>query len=172
MPTLWIPQDRQAAIQQAANEEQRQMRDEVESLAATLEHFNAELRRIDPHLSIVLAKPNTTVEGLKPGYYHIVRMRPGHPAYVKPIEGPGGEWRDLDSSVFDLVAQDDLWNDRVRREQRRMARRAEEARARQADREALDRAAEFDERWRSANSTSILIPKAVTPSALVIPQGA
>lgn len=161
MPTLWLPQDRAQAQAEAASAEQRQMLEELERVTGLLEHYNRELRAIDPHLQVVLAKPNTTVEGLKPGYYHIVRMRPGHPAYIKPVEHADGSWRDLDSSVFDLVAEDDLWNDRAQREQRQKARRALEARQRERDREALDRAREFDERWKAANSVSILVPKGV-----------
>ena len=161
MPTLWIPRNRAEAQARAAAEEQRQMLEELERVAGLLDHYNRELQQIDRHLSVMLAKPTTTVEGLKPGYYHIVRMRPGHFAYIKPVEGPNGEWRDLDSSVFDLVAQDDLWNDRVQREQRRKARKALEARDRQRQRESQDRAREIDARIKSANSTSILIPRSI-----------
>jgi hypothetical protein len=142
--------------------EQAQMVEELYDVTGKLEHFNRELYQIDHHLKVVMAKPNTTVQGLKPGYYHIVRMRPGHLAYIKPIEGPNGEWRDLDSSVFELVAEDDLWNDRLQREQRQKARRAEEARQRQIIRERQARAAEFDERLKHATSTQILVPKSVT----------
>lgn len=161
MPTLWIPESRQEAMARAAAEEHRQMLDELERVSTALEHYNRELRQIDPHLSVMLAKPNTTVEGLKPGYFHIIRQRPGHFAYIKPVEGPNGEWRDLDSSIFDLVAEDDLWNDRLQREQRRKARKALEARARDRQRESQDRAREIDERVKSLNSTSILIPRSI-----------
>lgn len=141
--------------------EQNQLLQEFYEVSGKLEHFNRELYKIDRYLSVVLAKPNTSVQGLKPNFYHLVRMRPGHLAYIKPIEGPNGEWRDLDSSIFDLVAQDDLWNDRSQREQRQKARRAEDARQRQIIRERQDRAREFDERLKSRLNTSISVPKAV-----------
>lgn len=161
MPTLWIPESRQEATARAAAEEHRQMLDELERVAAALDHYNRELAKIDPHLEVMLAKPTTTVEGLKPGYYHIIRKRPGHFAYIKPVEGPNGEWRDLDSSIFELVAQDDLWNDRLQREQRRKQRKALEARDRDRQRESQDRAREIDARIKSLNSTSILVPRSI-----------
>src|SRR6266576_1686782 len=101
MSTLWIPQDRQQAIADAAAAEQRQMIDEMEHISGLLDYYNREVKKIDPHLSVVLAKPKTTVEGLKPGYYHAVRMRPGHPAFIMPHENDDGTWRDLDSSIFE-----------------------------------------------------------------------
>lgn len=137
------------------------MLEELERVSGLLEHYNRELRQIDEHLSLVLAKPNTTVDGLRPGYYHIVRMRPGHFAYIKPLEGPNGEYREPDSSLFDLVAEDDLWNDRAQREQRRRARKALEARQRDRERESRDRAREIDERIHSIESTSILVPRSI-----------
>jgi hypothetical protein len=148
-------------VESAVMQEQAQMVQELYEISEKLDHFNRELYKIDHYLKVMLAKPHTTVEGLKPGYYHLIRMRPGHLAYIKPVEGPNGEWRDLDSSIFDLVAMDDLWNDRTQRELRQRQRRADEARKRQRDREAMDRAREFDERWKHANNVSIRVPKAI-----------
>jgi hypothetical protein len=142
--------------------EQAQMVQELYEITEKLDHFNRELYKIDHYLKVMLAKPQTTVEGLKPGYYHLIRMRPGHLAYIKPVEGPNGEWRDLDSSIFDLVAMDDLWNDRTQRELRQRQRRADEARKRQRDREAMDRAREFDERLKSRDNVSIRVSRNIT----------
>lgn len=142
--------------------EQAQLAQELYEVSAKLDHYNRELYLIDRDLSVILAKPVTTVIGLKPNFYHLVRRRHGHAAYIKPVEGPNGEWRDLDSSIFDLVAEDDLWNDRSQREQRQKARRAEAARRRQRDREAMDRAREFDERLWHAMNVSVSIPRSVT----------
>lgn len=146
-------------VEDAITQEQAQMQREVEFMSARLNHFNRLLKQIDEYLEVVLAKPNTTVEGLKPGYFHIVRMRPGHPAYIKPIEHDDGSWRDLDSSVLDLAIEDDLWNDQVIAERRRIRKRADDAKARQRQRESADRAAEIDARIKSLNSTQILVPR-------------
>lgn len=160
---LWLPEAaRPKGGESEVMKEQRQLVEEFYSVSDKLEHFNRELQKIDPHLRVVLAKPSTTVQGLRPNFYHIIRLRPGHGTYIKVIEGPNGEWRDLDSSVFDLVAEDDLWNDRTQRERRQRARRAEEARRRQRQRDAEARAREFDERWHSATHVAVSVPKAVT----------
>lgn len=141
--------------------EQAQMQLELYRIAGALNHYTKELQQIDPHLSVMLAKPRTTVMGLKPGYYHIIRMRPGHPVWIKPVENDDGTWRDLDSRVFEQVAERDMWNDRTQREMKERAKRAEEARQRQITRERMDRAHEFDERWKSVNNLSISVPKAI-----------
>ena len=141
--------------------ENRQMVEELEFVAGRLKHYEMLAREIDDHLRIVLAKEHTTVEGLKPGYYHVVRLRPGGPAWIKPYEGPNGEWRDLDEGIIDMIKERDLWNDRTQREINRKMRKAEQARIHHQQLAAQERAREFDERWHSANNLSVLITKDV-----------
>lgn len=141
--------------------EQSQIEKELYEISDKLEYYNRELYRIDPHLRVIMAKPNASSDGLKPGYYHLVRIRPGHGTYLETWEGPNGEWRDLDSGIFDLVAEHDLWNDRTQREVRQKQKRAREARDRQRAREAQDRADEFDSRLWHATHTSISVPRGV-----------
>lgn len=149
------------AVESEVMAEQAQLHLELHRVAARLNHYNNELRQIDENLSVVMAAPNTTVMGLKPNYYHLVRMRPGHPAWIKPVENDDGTYRELDSRIFDQVAEADMWNDRTQKVLREKSKRAEEARQRQVLRERMDRAHEFDERWHSANNLSIRVPKAV-----------
>lgn len=166
--TLYLPSSVQtsgvALPRQAESEvlrENRQMLEEMEVVSGKLEYYTHELQQIDPYLKVVMAKPNTTIMGLRGGYYHIVRVRPGSPAWIKTLEGPNGEWRDLDSSIFELVKEADLWNDRTQREVRARQRRAEEARQRQRTREGQDRAHEFDDRLYHATHLSIRIPRSI-----------
>lgn len=166
--TLYLPSSVRtggvAIPRRAASEvdrENAQMHLEMYAISAKLDHYNKELKQIDQYLSVILAKPKTTVMGLKPNYYHLVRMRPGTLAYIKPIQGPNGEWRDLDSSIFDTVAENDMWNDATQRELNKLQRRAEAARVAQKDREAQDRAREFDERWHSATHVSVSVPRSI-----------
>lgn len=141
--------------------EQQQLALELYEITGKLEHYTHMLQEIDPYLSVIMAKPTTTVDGLVPNYYHIIRRAPGAPAYIKVIEGPNGEWRDLDSSVFDLAAEDDLWNDRTQRDRRAKAKRAQEARDRQIIRERQERAREFDERLRVATHVAVSMPRGI-----------
>lgn len=150
------------SVESEVAREQAQAQLEMEFISERLRHFNKGLREIDEHLQVVLAKPNTTIEGLKPNYYHLVRMRPGHPAYIKPVEHENGEWRDLDSSVYELAAEDDLWNDRLQRDRRRVQAAARAAAQRQRERERQDRVDEMNRRWHSKNSVSISVPREVT----------
>lgn len=159
MSALWLPPGAQRDSEVAR--ETRLIQAQVERVARSLEHWNRELATIDPYLSVVLAKPETTVDGLRGGYYHLVRQQPGSPAYIKPIEGPNGEWRDLDSSILDIALEDDLWNDRTQRMRREQNEKREAARQRERDRNAQARAAEFNERWHARNTVSIQVPKGV-----------
>jgi hypothetical protein len=149
-------------IGNAVEEEQRQIREEVNFLSGRLNYYDGLVRAIDEHLRVVLAKENTTVEGLKAGYYHLVRLRPGHPAYIKPYEYDDGSWRDLDSGILDAAIEDDLWNDQVIAERKRLRRKAEDAKARDRQRAHEDRAAEIDARIKSLNSTQILVPRSIS----------
>lgn len=141
--------------------EQAQMVQEMEFVTGRLRYYEDLAKQIDEHLRIVLAKPNTTVEGLKPNYYHVIRLRPGHPAWIKPYEGPNGEWLDLDEGIIEMIKDRDLWNDRTQREIRQRQRRADEALQRDKQRKAQDRAREFDERWKSLNNVSISVPRSI-----------
>lgn len=162
---LWLPGSyaTPASPQSEVMAEQRQLVEELDRQAGALAYWSHELQTIfnDPDVSVVLAKPTTTVQGLKPGYYHIVRVRPGTAAWIQPYEGPDGEWRDLDGGIVEVALKADLWNDRTQRELRKDRERAEAARKRQKDREAQDRAHEFDERLRSATTTTISVPRSL-----------
>jgi hypothetical protein len=141
--------------------DQQHLQQALDLISSKLDFYNKELYRIDPHLKVMLAKPNAEHEALRPGYYHLIRMEPGRPAYVKPVEYDNGEWCDLDSSIFDLVAENDLWNDRAVADRKLRQRRAEAARQRQRDRESQDRVTEYNERWKSANSTQISVSRSI-----------
>jgi hypothetical protein len=143
--------------------EQAQMSRELDELSGKLRYYTEQLRDIfnDPYISVMLAKPNVTVDGLKPNYYHIIRMRPGTMAYIKPVENPDGTWRDLDSYVFTIAAEDDLWNDRTQKQLAKNRRKAAEAAERERIQARMDKAHEFDERLRSAVTTSISVPRSI-----------
>jgi hypothetical protein len=126
----------------------------------TLDHFNRELREIDDRLKMVIANDHVADDSpLKAGYYHILLEAPGHPTTVLPLEYDNGEYREPGSWIFPYLEEQDMWNDRVRRAGRERQRKLSEARDRQSAREAADRAAEFNARWKSANSLSVLIPR-------------
>lgn len=154
--TLWLPNGTEV------QREHSQLEQELEYVAGNMAYWTRELQQIDPDLKVFMAKPNAETVGVKPGYYHVVRLRPGHPAAVMVVEDEEtGEWRDLDSSVLDLVQRADLWNDRTQREIRAKRRKVEAARQRDKIRRGQERAAQFDERLHSATHVSIQVPRSV-----------
>lgn len=142
--------------------EQRQMIEEVESVTGHLRHYQAILDEKYVGLKVMLAKPNTTIEGLKPGYYHLIYDVPGVGTWIEAFEGPNGEWRDLDDGILTLAAESDSWNERVQRDVAEMRRKRAAAKQAELLRARMDRAHEFDERWKSANSTQILVSRSVS----------
>jgi hypothetical protein len=127
----------------------------VERFRSVMGWFNRELREIDPDLELIFAPPNAKVAGLLPGRWHVMKHIPGsHPALL-PYVGPGGEYLDPDSGIFEMLRAADLWNDRVTSDQRRRAELAESASRRQQEREAEARRDELRERWQAANRTFV-----------------
>lgn len=56
-----------------------------------LRHFDAELRRIDPYLSLVKASEAATQPGLTPGFWHVQRDNPETiPTYIPLTDDEGG----------------------------------------------------------------------------------
>lgn len=141
--------------------EQAEMLDQLETVTGRLRHYQRLLDERYTGVKVMLAKPNTTIEGLVPGYYHLVYDVPNVGTWIEPYQGPGGEFRDLDDGILTLAAESDSWNDRVRRDIAKQ--KADALKAQKADqlRERMDRAHEFDERWKSANSTQILVSRSI-----------
>lgn len=158
MSKLYVPPN----VRAEAQRDEAEMLMQIVEIEGTLARFNAELRQIDPYLRMVRAKENLEPGSpFKPGYYHVVRHEPGFLAYVTPLEYENGEPREPGSWVFDHIAKEDLWNDRVQRDRKERERKLREAQQRQSDREAQDRAGDFDERLKNANSTQILVPRSI-----------
>jgi hypothetical protein len=152
----------------------RVMRDEVDrdraeiqseySLPGELAAWTRELRRLfDPHLKMVKAHEKTAPGSpLKPGYYHVLLESPGAPTTIMPVEYDDGSFRELGSHVFEMIEQNDLWNDRARKAGRERGRKLREAAARTRERESQERVDNFNERWKSANSASISVSRDIT----------
>lgn len=122
-------------------------------LDRTVKHYTTELKKIDPDLELVKASNTANVAGLRPGYFHVLRK--GMPCTLLVLEGPNGEFREPDSTLFDFVHQQDLWNDRAQGINKERQRKLHEARERQTDRERQARVEEANERIASLNRESI-----------------
>jgi len=158
MSQLYLPQSARSEIEQ----DRAAIAMQYYSVKGTLDHYNQELRRIDPRLELVRAKDQVE-EGspMKPGYYHILLHAPGHPTTILPCEYDNGEYREPGSWMYPYLEEQDMWNDRARRASRNRQERIREAAARERERESQDRIADYNERWKSANSTQILVKRSI-----------
>jgi len=121
--------------------------------------FRRRLRDVDPLLDLVRAKPRASAPGLRPNYWHVRRRNPGLSDSYMPITGPNGEYREPHDGVIEDLALRDLWRSDVaaRNEPERLA--AENERRQEAERQ--ERREQAVERVRSAERTSVHVPKAV-----------
>lgn len=130
---------------------------------ATLDWWTDELRKIDPRLSLIKAKDASEVPGMRPGYYHVLRINEGAPPSLIVHEGPDGEFREPDSGLFDLLRRNDLWNREAAHDRKRMAREAQEAKERRRERERTARLEELRERVRAITETSVSMHRSNRP---------
>lgn len=130
----------------------------LDRVHGALAHFNRELKRIDPYLQLVRADPRSEHPLLRPGYYHLIRTPPDGPPSVRVVQGPDGEFREPDSSLFEELQRDDLWSDRSRRQRQQRQRELARAAEREKEHETLDRREEMYQRLRSKVVTSVAVP--------------
>lgn len=131
----------------------------LEATSQQLAYWNQRLKEIDPHLQLVKAQSSTTLPGLKPGYFHIIRDNGHAPPTVWPLQGRDGEFREPDSGMLEELARGDMWSERSRREQERAASAAKAAAQREREREREERMDEIRERMKAATNPSTLIKK-------------
>lgn len=149
--SIWLPD----SVHEAALAEQTEQ-------SETMARFNAELETIDPYLRLIKASEKATTPGLKPGYFHILRIPPGGPPSVQPVEGAMGEYREPDAGLFQELKETDLWNSEVKWEREKMIRAAERARRRQRDRERADRVEEVLDAYKAKHEPGVSMTTAGT----------
>lgn len=73
-----------------------------------LRHFDAELRRIDPYLSLVKASEVASKPGLTPGFWHVQRDNPETmPTYI-PLTDPDGGFAEPSGYHLEMIRKADL----------------------------------------------------------------
>jgi hypothetical protein len=124
---------------------------------AALKDWNRELKQVDPYLELVFAPEAADAPGLVPGRYHLLRHNPGGPPSLIPLQGPEGEFREPDSSLFQLLRESDLWNDQAERARRKTAEALERAKERRRQREREQRVEELVGRAKARFEPSVLV---------------
>lgn len=155
MGNLWLP-DKATRQQVQARQEYQAAVLGAADLHAKLEKWNYELKKFDMSLQLVKASESAQAQGLKPGYYHIIKDNGmGFAPGIVVHQGPNGEFREPDSGLFRELMEADLWDDRVVRDRERRRKQLEEAEARAKAREAEERRQEFAERWKARTNPGV-----------------
>ncbi len=127
--------------------EARQINAEIEQqIDAQIEearHWNRELQRIDPGLSLIWSPPQADDMELKPGRFMIRKRVPGSVDAFIPLEGPEGQYREPGVWMLEMLQGNDMWNDRVKQDRKRIQRHIAEAKARAQQ-------TEKEQRWDEA----------------------
>jgi len=164
MPQVYLPESYRRRMADEVAQDRAEIMAEYRELQGQLAFWTRELRTrlSEPHLKVVKAHDQVGPGSpMKAGYYHVLLEAPGHPTTVMPVENPDGSFRELDSRVYDMMEENDLWNDRARAAGRERGRKLKEAAERQRARESQDRVNEYNERWKAANSTQILVSRSI-----------
>lgn len=132
--------------------------------------FDAQLERIVHGMRLAFcpdpAPLDAVAQGAYPGRWHLVW--PGYnggplvlqplvidPATGRPMIGGEGAFVEPGSWVFDALAEQDLWSERVQRDRRRIRREAEEAKRKREQDERAERDRDVLERWKAVSGTSV-----------------
>jgi hypothetical protein len=129
MPLL-LPQDPAALALAEAENAAKNMA--VDDAIAGAEKWTEELKRIDPHLTIVWIGENSEVGDLDlvPGRWHIKKKVPGGDDEYFPLVGEQGEYREPGGWMLDMLNANDMWNPRAHRDRKEAKRKLREAKVR------------------------------------------
>jgi hypothetical protein len=150
---MWTPTRHQ-------QQERRRREGELQRMVlkhAALKDWNRELKQIDPYLELVFAPESADAPGLVPGRYHLLRHNPGAVPSLIPLQGPEGEFREPDSSIFQLLRESDLWNDQAERARRKTQEKLDQARERRRQREHEQRVEEMVGRAKARFEPGVLV---------------
>lgn len=130
----------------------------MDHVKGILDKFNYELQKIDPRLELMRAPDNDAwrLTEVQPGYYFIVRHNdPPAPPSITPIQTRDGEFREPDSSIFEDLKKNDLWNPATGKRLEKQKQQLEDAAARHRQQERAERQQEIHERYLAATRTQV-----------------
>jgi hypothetical protein len=128
----------------------REIEQQVDAQIEEAAHWNKELKRIDPGLSLVLGVQNASDTELKAGYWHVRKRVPGGVDAYIVLQGPQGQYREPGAWMLEMLQAADMWNDRVKEERKRIQRHVAEAKARAQATEKEQQLDMADEAMRAA----------------------
>lgn len=125
-----------------------------------LDHWNRELKQIDPWLRLAQAPLMAIVAGVLPGFYHLVRLR--DPAssmmmMLTPLQGPGGVFVEPSDAMLQGLRAADLQNPRAVADRVKRDRDAAELRRIEEARDDMDRRDQIREGINAITRTQVLM---------------
>jgi hypothetical protein len=118
--------------------------------------WDRDLQQIDPRLELLRARESADLPELTPGYWHVVRRNPnGAITVVHTVTGPAGQFKHPDSSLFEELRKNDMWQDRTHKERRDRRRQFEQAKERREQREHEERVEEMTLHLKSIESPGV-----------------
>lgn len=160
--SLWVPpKTAQRLLEERAQREAEIAKIEVGNARFEFKkQFDHELDRIVPGMRLLFcpdpAPLDAVAAGAMPGRWNLVW--PGYhggPLNVKALEDEFGNFVEPGSWIFDMLAREDMWNERATRERNRIKREADEAKARRIERERAERDQETLERYLAVSRTQV-----------------
>lgn len=120
-------------------------------------HWDRELRKLDDLLRLRKAKDQAHEVGVRPGFYHLLRLNREGPLWVQVLQGPSGEFVEPSSAMLEALRMCDLQNARAVRAREQMDKDAEIARLRQEANDDEARGQEARERVAALTRTQVLV---------------
>lgn len=167
MSALWTPESARRRDPKVSREHEQGTRQwehlvlsMMHATGGVLDHWNPELRKIDPQLRLMQAMPGAVAPGVVAGYYHLVRLRdPARSTFmwVQPLMGPNGEFVEPTSGMLEGLRASDLQNARAVYDRHRQDEQAAKSAERSKLRDDEDRIDEGVERLNAATRTQILV---------------
>lgn len=153
---LWVPPKVAEELVDRRKDYTRRVLGLMHLEGGILNRWNAELRKIDPHLRLGQAFESVP-EGypLVPGYYHLVRLNPDAPPTTEPIMGPNGEFVEPSGQMLERLRASDLQNPAVMRDRQKREQLAEELKERATARLREERRDELFGRLAAATETRV-----------------
>lgn len=108
----------------------REIAEQVDEQIAVADHWNTELRKIDPGLSLVLGRDNAEGYEVQASHWAIRKKVPGSVDEYIILQGPDGQYREPGSWMLEMLQGADMWNDKRRHERKEIQRRVTEAKER------------------------------------------
>lgn len=108
----------------------REIAEQVDEQIAVADHWNTELRKIDPGLSLVLGRDDAEGYEIRPSHWAIKKRVPGSVDEYIVLQGPDGQYREPGVWMLEMLQGADMWNDRRRHERKEIQRKVQEAKER------------------------------------------